>query len=246
LIIERPAVTPGSRVNFGIQFVTDNGWHIYWQNPGDSGEPPRIQWHLPAGLSTGTIDWPTPTRLNSAAGTDYGYEGTVVLLSWLQLPETAQPGRIEVRGDISWLVCREVCIPQRTQLKMPVRISQIPITDDSAHQMLLSATEHLPKPLPAGLRPLAASSADGFRLTLVSNDPIRQAEFFPSEEAQIDNGARQELASHNGKATLMLKKSPYLRKEPQHLKGVIVVNQRDAYRLDVPIQSLAEKGSNRQ
>lgn len=245
LIIEQSAIMPGSRLNFGIQFVTDSGWHIYWQNPGDSGEPPRIQWQLPAGVTVGTLDWPTPTRLTTKAGTDYGYEGTTVLLSSLQLPAMAQPGRMEAIGDLRWLVCSDICIPQRTQIKVPVRIAQTASIDDSAHRLLQAATEHVPKPLPASMRPVAASSADSFRLTLVSNEPITQAQFFPSEEEQVDNGAAQELTSDLGGTSLTLKKSQYLRKDPPRLRGVIVLNQRDAYQLDVPIHSsAAQKGSS--
>ena len=88
---EQTTVQPGSRVNLGIKFVTDSGWHIYWRNPGDSGEPPRIQWRLPAGATAETLQWPVPTRLKNPAGTDYGYEGTVILLTALQIPPRPNP-----------------------------------------------------------------------------------------------------------------------------------------------------------
>jgi DsbC/DsbD-like thiol-disulfide interchange protein len=39
LILEKSAVSPASDVRMGIKFVMDKGWHIYWKNPGDSGEP---------------------------------------------------------------------------------------------------------------------------------------------------------------------------------------------------------------
>ena len=34
-------------------FDLEKGWHIYWVNPGDSGEPPKIQWQLPERISRG-------------------------------------------------------------------------------------------------------------------------------------------------------------------------------------------------
>jgi DsbC/DsbD-like thiol-disulfide interchange protein len=245
VIVEQSAVTPGSRVNFGVQFVTENGWHIYWQNPGDSGEPARIRWQLPSGITAGTLDWPTPIRLTTTAGTDYGYEGTTVLLSSLQVPATAQPGRIDVVGDVRWLVCRDLCIPQRTQVKIPVRIAQTMSIDDDARRLLQSAGERLPKPLPANMQPVAVSTADGFRLTLVSKERITQAQFFPGEQEQVDNGAPQKLTAHAGKTSLTLKKSEHLREEPLRLRGVIVLNGKDAYQVDVPIQSsAAQKGSS--
>jgi DsbC/DsbD-like thiol-disulfide interchange protein len=244
LVIEQSATTPGSEVNLGIQFVTDSGWRIYWQNPGDSGEPPRIQWQLPARVTAGALEWPTPIRLTTGAGTDYGYQGTTVLLSSLHIPATAQSGTITVSGNLRWLVCHDICIPQSTHLEAPLRIASATSINDSAHQLLQAAAERLPKPLPASYRPEVKSYKESFNLTMASSVPITLAEFFPTDEAQIDNGAPQELASHAGNISLTLKKSEYLRQEPQHLKGVLVLNGRDAYLLDARIHnSTTQKGS---
>jgi DsbC/DsbD-like thiol-disulfide interchange protein len=246
LIIEQSAVTPGSHANIGIRFVTDNGWHIYWQNPGDSGEPPRIKWQLPAGVTAGALQWPMPMLLTTPAGTDYGYNGTTVLLSTLQVPANAQPGAIDVGGDLRWLVCRDICVPQRTELKASVRIASATIVDNAARQLLESAASRIPKPLPATFQPVATELPDSFRLTLVSAEPITQARFFPIEEEQVDNGAPQELTSKAGTMSLKLNKSQYLRQDHSRIGGVIILNGHDAYNVDVPIQSPpAQKGSHR-
>ena len=81
LIAEQDAVSPGKPLWVGLLFRLDEGWHIYWQNPGDSGEPPKIQWQLPPGFEAGTIRWPQPIRLGGGTVVDYGYEGQVLL--WL-------------------------------------------------------------------------------------------------------------------------------------------------------------------
>jgi DsbC/DsbD-like thiol-disulfide interchange protein len=246
LIVEQPTLTPGSQANLGIQFVTESGWHIYWQNPGDSGEPPRIQWRLPAGITAGTLEWPTPTRMTTTAGTDYGYQGTTVLLSTLHIPATTQPGTtLELVGDLRWLVCHDICVPQHTQLKAPIRIASAASIDHSAQQALQTATERIPQPLPESFRPSAAELPGAFRLTLISAQPISQAQFFPGEEEQIDNSAPQSLTNRAGTTSLTLKKSEYLRKDPERLRGVILLNGRDAYQLDVPIQTSAMQKQNK-
>lgn len=246
LIVETSAVTPGSKMNVGIQIVADSGWHIYWKNPGDSGEAPRIQWQLPAGVNAGELKWPTPTRLTTSAGTDFGYQGTTVLLASLQIPSASLPGTIIVGGGLHWLVCQDICVPQSTHLGAPIRIASATNIDDSSRQLLQSAAERLPKPLPASYRPEAASTSDSFRLMMVSSEPITRAEFFPDHEAEIDNGAPQELTSHAGNIGLTLKKSEYLHQEPQHLQGVLVLNGRDAYLLDAPIHNSAHQHSKSQ
>lgn len=251
LVIAQSSAAPGSLVNLGIQFVTENGWHIYWQNPGDSGEPPRIQWQLPAGIIATALEWPTPTRITSSAGTDYGYQGTTVLLATLQIPPDATPGSISVGGNLRWLACHDICVPQNTELKAPIRIALATSIDGGAQQVLQSAAERLPRPLPASFHPVVTSAPDGFRLTLTTAEPITQAEFFPGEESQIDNGAAQQLSAHSRTVSLALKKSEYLQQSPQNLRGVLVVNGRDAYQVDAPLQvsnrkSSASKEGNRQ
>ena len=241
-VLEKSAAQPGSRVNLGIKFVIESGWHIYWQNPGDSGEPPRIQWRLPAGMTAGTLAWPTPLRLTTTAGTDYGYEGTTVLLSSLQIPPTAQPGAtLEVSGNLRWLVCHDICVPQRAQLSTPLRIAGASSVDESASSLLQSAAERMPRPLPARFRPLVTSSADSFRLTLATGEPVTKAEFFPAEAEQIDDQAQQALRTNPGVLHLTLKKAENLGQDPRRLKGVIVLNGRDAYELDAPIRSMARQ-----
>jgi DsbC/DsbD-like thiol-disulfide interchange protein len=237
-VVEQSTVQPGSQANLGIKFVTDSGWHIYWQNPGDSGEPPRIQWRLQAGVTAGTLQWPVPRRMKNPAGTDYGYEGTTILLTSLQIPSTAKPGTtIEASGDLRWLVCHDICVPQSSQLSVPIRIADATTVDGAARLLFQSAAERVPKPLPARFRPSVTSLPDSLRLSLVSSEPITQAEFFPSEAEQIDNGAPQALATHGGVLRLTLKKSENLQRLPERLRGVIVLNGRDGYELDVPVHS---------
>jgi DsbC/DsbD-like thiol-disulfide interchange protein len=241
MVIEQWAAAPGSKVNAGIQIVADRGWHIYWRNPGDSGEPPRMQWQLPAGMTAGELEWPTPRRMTTSAGTDFGYQGTTVLLSTLQVPTTLPSGTITVGGDLHWLVCHDICIPQSAHLEAPILIDGAASIDDSAQQLLQSAAERLPRPMPASSLPEVASLPDSFRVTLVPSETITRAEFFPSEEAQIDNGAPQELTYDAGKVSLTLKKSEYLRQEPQHLRGTLVLNGRDAYLFDALVQGPATR-----
>lgn len=245
LVVEQSAAIPGTKVNVGIQFVTDGGWHIYWQNPGDSGEPPRMQWQLPAGITAGPLEWPTPTRMTTSAGTDYGYQGTTVLLTSLEIPNTAQLGTLEVGGDLRWLVCHDICIPQSAHLKAPLQLASAANTNEPAHKVLQSASEFLPKPLAANMRVVVTKSPDGFRLTTTSKEPITRVEFFPADVEQIENGAPQELARNGDSVSLALKKSEYLRQEPEHLRGVLVLNGGDAYQVDVPVQSAAKRSGKR-
>src|SRR5690349_15443146 len=69
LVLEHGTIQPNQPSRIGIRFQTDKDWHIYWQNPGDSGETPRVKWQLPEGIQIGELEWPTPRRLTNPAGT---------------------------------------------------------------------------------------------------------------------------------------------------------------------------------
>src|SRR5579872_5810272 len=63
LLCEQTSIQPGGSVTVGFHFRMQKGWHIYWQNPGDSGQAPSITWTLPEGFTAGEIQWPLPQRL---------------------------------------------------------------------------------------------------------------------------------------------------------------------------------------
>ncbi|HEY8242212.1 MAG TPA: protein-disulfide reductase DsbD domain-containing protein, partial [Casimicrobiaceae bacterium] len=61
-----PAATsaaPGAPATVALRLKMREGWHTYWQNPGDSGLPTTIAWKLPAGVTAGPIQWPAPHAL---------------------------------------------------------------------------------------------------------------------------------------------------------------------------------------
>src|SRR5205814_2836930 len=81
LTSENSTITGGQVFWLGVQFQLEPGWHVYWINPGDSGEPPHVKWTLPAGFQAGALRWPRPERISAASVTDYGYSGAVLLMA---------------------------------------------------------------------------------------------------------------------------------------------------------------------
>jgi len=65
LVVSEENLIPGTKDenNAGLYFKLEAGWHIYWMNPGDAGEPPHVQWTLPVGITAGPLRFPAPKRL---------------------------------------------------------------------------------------------------------------------------------------------------------------------------------------
>jgi DsbC/DsbD-like thiol-disulfide interchange protein len=234
LVSENDAIVPHQQLRLGIRFDLEEGWHTYWINPGDSGEPPRIDWTLPPGFKADSIEWPFPTRLSTPPLVDYGYEHQVLLPVVIRTPSGLKEGVIEkMVAQVHYLVCRDVCIPGRKQL-----VLELPVKDHgaaSSNALLFESTrQQLPMPIPAGWRISVNSVGDEFRLRLRIGKVIGSAQFFPLEPEQIENAAPQKVSATPGGLDLHLKKSNHLLKPIPRIKGVIVVAG-TAYLVDVPI-----------
>jgi DsbC/DsbD-like thiol-disulfide interchange protein len=237
LVAERQWVTPGRGFSLGLHFQLEKGWHIYWLNPGDSGEPPRVTWHLPPGLTPGAIEWPAPRRLGKSSIVDFGYEDAVTLIVPVHAESNlaAQP-LASLGAEIKVLVCREVCIPGKTQLSLTLPIkSQPPPPDVRTRELFAAARKDLPRPAPQNWKFSVDDAKDSFVLAANLGAQITQATFFPVAEAQIDNSAPQVLLPRPSGFRLTLRKSDRLLQPIERLKGVVVLPGNRAYFIDAPV-----------
>jgi len=111
LILAADTARPGDIVLAGVDLKMEPGWHTYWKNPGAAGMATKIEWQLPPGVTAGEIQWPLPNKLPPAEVTTYGYDNEVVLIVWLKLAADLKPGPLDLKAKVSWLECKEACIP---------------------------------------------------------------------------------------------------------------------------------------
>jgi DsbC/DsbD-like thiol-disulfide interchange protein len=239
LIAENQWITAGQKLNLGLRFQLEKGWHIYWVNPGDSGEPPHVNWELPPGLSAGAMQWPTPRRLGTSSIVDFGYEDAVMLIvpmhAEASLP-TQKPARLG--AEVRVLVCREMCIPGKAQLSLTLPIKSQPPAPDARSSDLFTATRKcLPRPVPGNWRFSVADANDSYVLSANLGQRITWAIFFPLAESQLDNSPQKLLPVAAG-FRLTLRKSDQLLKPIERLKGVLVLSADRSYVIDVPLSKL--------
>ena len=77
LVSLAPAIAPAGTLQVGLVLTLEEHWHVYWINAGDSGEPPKIIWTLPDGITAGPMKFPIPSRLPLGPLMDFGYEDEV-------------------------------------------------------------------------------------------------------------------------------------------------------------------------
>ena len=231
LLAENGALKAGQTASIGLFFDLEPGWHIYWVNPGDSGEPPRVQWNLPKGFRAGDIRWPVPVRLVTGGVIDYGYQGRVLLTVPLQVPPDYNPSAAaKLAADVKYLICRDVCIPAKGHAELLLPPAKGATPDAAATRQLFEDTRaRWPKPLPAGAKAQARDDGKNFVLSIETGSPETKASFFPLEEDQVDNDVPQSVTSSGSRVLITLKKSGQLQKPISVLKGVVVFSPDRAY-----------------
>ena len=229
LIAESGEIAPGRSVTVALEEKIAPGWHTYWRNPGEAGLPTEIKWALPTGWNAGAIAWPYPKRLPVGPLMQYGYEGTVWLLTTITAPHNAKPGDVAtLKADADWLVCKEVCIPEETVLSLALTVSAAPAAPYATiADQFADARAKIPVASPWPVSFHGGGDLDLFiAATSLAKTPVKDAVFFPSEEGAVEGMAPQQMGVADGGLVLRLtrtKGAPV----PKILSGVLVLTSMD-------------------
>ena len=219
-------VAPGGTIYVALHQKIAKGWHTYWRNPGDAGDPPKLGWTLPAGWRAGEIVWPAPHRLPVGPLMDYGYEGEVYLPVPISVPAGAPVGRpAHLQAAVSLLVCKDVCIPEDATLGLDLDVSRAAGGASSA--AVQAALQAAPKPGVA-----AAWALKGGKLSLAATGaalkagPRSDAYFYPYSSTVIAHAKPQLIDRGPEGLTLAIEPGYAFQKGPRPttLDGALVVD----------------------
>lgn len=238
LVSEDAALKPGAPAWLGVRFELEPGWHIYWVNPGDAGDPPRLRWELPPGFRTNDVRWPVPERLVLGPIVDYGYEGQVLLALPIDVPSDYKANApVTMAADVRYVICREVCIPARARVSLSMPLAEAASPSASARRELFaSARARWPKPMPAAWKATLTGAGPNLTLSIRTGTAESKAAFFPLEADQIDNAAPQPAKATTDGIQLTLRRADPDAPAPPTIRGVIVLaGAGRAYEIDVKL-----------
>ena len=235
-----PAIAPGGKQDVGLVLTMEEHWHVYWINAGDSGEPPKITWTLPEGITAGAMQFPIPQRLPLGPLMDFGYEDEVAFPVEVSAATSLKPGPVHLDAQISWLVCAEVCLPGKAHLGIDLtvqpgapQISQEPLVGALGEAMTL-----IPKTLPANAKFSITGDKENFLLTLADGHKHTDAEFYPFDKDPSDvitNSADQHNEAQADGVKLLVRRAPDLAALPATLHGVLKLSDTVAYDVSAPV-----------
>jgi DsbC/DsbD-like thiol-disulfide interchange protein len=246
LVLSAGTAKPGDTIWVGIALKMDPGWHTYWKNPGAAGMATSIKWQLPPGITAGEIEWPLPEKLPPVDITTYGYEKETMLLVPLTLAGNLASGHVELKAEVSWLECKEVCIPASATVGAKLGIgSETRASADAA--LIESWKAKTPrtdgafifnawweKPAHGDTRSLVIEGDQNPGDSL----PADSVDFFPDASDQFDvQGATEKVP---GQPEFGLRKivKKYSGDWPKEISGVVIIegkHQRNGFAMKVPI-----------
>ncbi len=203
LLAEQTEFVPGQEIELALVLDIHPGWHTYWANPGDSGEPTRLDWRLPAGFEAGPIRWPYPELIRVGPLANYGYSDRAVHLTSVATPADWPQGRpAEIAVSASWLVCEEHCIPEGAELRLSLPSTPGPAVENpDAREVFAYARDRLPRPL-AGKSELRRTGEGQLRLLVEAPampEIVDGVWFFAGAWGLIEHAAAQPWSLERGR-----------------------------------------------
>lgn len=199
LHVDAGLVKRGKPVDAAVTFTMPEHWHIYWKNPGDSGIATKLEWSLPKDLKAGEIEWPAPERIEMTGLVNYGYSYQVTLPVQLMPEVDDLTGEVKVKA--SWLVCKDICIPESAELTGLLK------GDALAASMIAQARARVPMPFKGSAR--FTATTEQVELIITQRNPwgvLEAARLSPVEDGIITNLDLPRIKTVGNELTLTFKR----------------------------------------
>lgn len=226
LVAETDGVAPGGEIALAFAQQLQDGWHVYWKNPGDSGLPLDFVWSLPEGAAAGPIDYPAPHPIAIGPLVNFGHEGAPVFLTSIKAPADAAIGSVlDVGLDATWLICAEICVPETGSFSLSIPVVDAPQADPAASDLFARARAALPRPF-AGA---ATFSVSGQKISLSLKDAPAggKAYFFPEASGASEPAAAQKVLRAGDDLKIEIKAGPEAASLGERLDGVVSIEGAD-------------------
>ena len=228
LVSELDGAKIGQEQWLGILLSTEKHWHTYWRNAGDSGEPPTVNWQSPSDITFGEFHWPIPTQIPVAHLTNYGYEGKTLLIVPFTINNLVpEVSRVSITADLSWLVCKEDCIPGWATLSI-----ELPVLDSPKVATNGQLFEQTRKLLPQPEKLSALYEVTDQFLTLSLELPSKSNwQLLPFRSDLIQHSAQQQWLTEpdNVKTNVLLQKSDYFSVESEPTDWLLTDGKKGYY-----------------
>jgi len=241
LVADTVEVEPARPFTVGIRFKLEEGWHLYWRFPGDSGAAPQVEWELPPGFEAGPIQWPLPHLLRAEGDLFTNvYEDEVMLPVEIKPPGGLPKAPFVLKAKLKWYVCKETCLPGAEEVALEMNGG----TAAPANEGLFSHWRgRLPEPGPAPFKAVWKRTQGGWQVAVRGDGISEKTELFPIPPTGQTAERPERLSAGVGEVTFRVQASETAI-SAKGWSGLVVLNFGDGSRKgwEVP-QTVGQPGS---
>lgn len=225
----------GEQVNLlALDFDIKKDWHLYWKNPGDSGQALTLTIKEPkSGVKIKNISWPAPIKFSSSKIIGYGYIDHV-LIPFEITTSAATRSKLTLDFEMRYLTCSDRCLMRKRKMSRTFEVVEKGAAANSTE--LSQVMANLPKKIEnLELKPRMQGkdksellvdvkcSKDTELYGVKSSDLV----FIPSEEGMIDDSASQILNSSGDCPSFLLSRDPVRLTWPKTIAGLLLYKKDD-------------------
>lgn len=234
-LIELIQLVSDQKTTLILKIKPNDGWHIYWLNPGDSGSALTVDWdNPPTQILNTTWSWPTPERIITGDIVNFGYHSEAIL-SWDAKEELSRDrmNTKTISGNFQWMVCREECIPESAYLKAKTYFQEDNDYTSIAKEIFDSIEKTHPKKIPNDWKASFQEKSDRFRLLLEISDSDSKSsssiEFFPVDGEKLSGKTPNIRKNNENTWEIDIIKSEYYSGENVELLDAVVQLGEESY-----------------
>jgi DsbC/DsbD-like thiol-disulfide interchange protein len=198
LVAESLMPAAGSRTTLAIAMRPQDGWHGYWQSPGDAGRPLKLAWTLPEGMRVSDPAYPVPTTLVIEGMMNHVYSEPYALLVALDVPAGLRGGaKLPIMVKLDYLVCSNtICVQEsrRVSIELTVGDGEPNATSTAGFEIWRRA---LPRPLKSRVHFETVGGRFRLGVPLPKSMAFRRSHLFAMTDGAISHAAPQ-IFSRNG------------------------------------------------
>lgn len=123
-VVEKNLHPQSKTIQIGWWMKRKEGWHTYWDSPGDVGLPPTLEWDLPEGITFRSMLYAPPQLVKMFKVFAHGHRGETLFVCNFNVERDLHEGEeLIFKAKSSWLVCYTTCLPTHANMQISIPVN---------------------------------------------------------------------------------------------------------------------------
>ena len=189
----------------GLRISLPKDWNTYWSFSGDSGVPPLIHWAKIEDINIQALPFPRPERkpfsyddFNETIFYTFIYENELLIPFKVFVSEEYEGKTLSLSLDISWGVCKDICVPLFNQLSLELKLADVFKENSESKKVFDSWKAFFPKA--PNFKSYAKGVNENLIFSFVFEEETLCLDIFPKEREHFSTSPPVLIDRHDSKS----------------------------------------------